>query len=363
LLAVSLSLSSEIQGGKISMRRIGTLDNSELAQRFCDYLVTQSIASMCDPDSDDADSGWNIWVRDERQIDQAKKELADFLSDPDGSRYQVKREATQIRQEQIAAELARQKREAENARIANVSKSALGEPIRAPLKQSGIPVTIAVIILSVIASMTTNFSAPLRSRIPGKTTLGEQVYNTLRFVDEKDDTKSGHDPFASVETGQVWRFVTPMFLHGDEFHLLFNMVWIYFLGSVIEKLQGSAFLVVLLVTTQIAGMLLQVMLPDTAVLQTIFQGTPLDFLAQTMSGSSNVVGASGAVYGLFGFLWIRPKVDPGYPIHLVQINIVLMLGWLVICITPLIGGVANGGHIGGLLAGMGFGFAGKLKRG
>ncbi len=344
------------------MRRIGTLGSSELAQRFCDFLVTQSIGAMCDAETDDAGSDWNIWVRDERQIDQAKQELAEFCSDPGASKYQVKREATLIRQEQIAAETAQQKRAAESARIANVNKSTLGEPIRAPLKQSGIPVTVAVIILSVIASLTTNFGDPRRSRVPGKITLEEKAYDTLSFVNRKDFLKSGGNSFVSVETGQVWRFVTPMFLHGDEFHLLFNMVWIYFLGSVIEKLHGSLFLAVLLVTTQIAGMLLQVMLPDTAALQPIFQGTRLDFLAQTMSGSPFAIGASGAVYGLFGFLWIRPKVDRGYPIHLVKTNVVLMLGWLVICITPMVGDVANGAHIGGLLAGAGFGFAGKFSR-
>lgn len=55
------------------MRRIGTLENSELAQRFCDYLVTQSIDASCDPESDSPDSSWDIWVRDERQIEQSKK--------------------------------------------------------------------------------------------------------------------------------------------------------------------------------------------------------------------------------------------------------------------------------------------------
>ena len=206
----------EFQGGKNKMRRIGTLENTELAQRLCDYLVTQAIDASCDPESDSPDSGWDIWVRDERQIEQAKKELADFRSDPEQPRYQVKREATHIRQEQIAAELAQQKRTAENDRIANVTKSALGEPIRAPLKQSGYPVTIAVIILSVIASLTTHFGQPRRSRAPGKVTLEEQVYDALSFVDRKEFVKSGGNPFASVETGQVWRFVTPMFVHGDD---------------------------------------------------------------------------------------------------------------------------------------------------
>ena len=183
------------------MRRIGTLENSELAQRFCDYLVTQSIDASCDPESDSPEAGWEIWVRDERQIAESKAALADFRSDPEGSRYQVRREATHIRQEQIAAELAQQKRAAENDRIANVRKSTLGEPIHAPLKQSGYPVTIAVIILSVIVSLTTHFGQPRRSRVPGKVTLEEQVYNALSFVDRKEFDKSGDDPFASVETG------------------------------------------------------------------------------------------------------------------------------------------------------------------
>ena len=343
------------------MRRIGTLESQELARRFCDYLMTRSISATCDAESDEQDSAWNIWVRDERQIEEAKQELVDFRVDPQADRFQVEQEVKQIRQEKIAAEIAQRKQAAENARRSNLDKSALGQPITAPLRQTGIPVTIAVIVLSVIASLTTNFGQPRGSRVPGKLTLEEKTYDALSFVNREDFLKSKGNSFASVETGQLWRFVTPMFLHGDEFHLLFNMVWIYVLGSVIEKLHGSAFLAIVLVVTQIGGMLLQVLLPSTAELQPIFQGTPLDFLAETMSGSPFAIGASGAVYGLFGFLWIRPKVDIGYPIHLVKTNVVLMLGWLVLCITPLIGDVANGAHIGGLLAGVGFGFAGKFK--
>ena len=64
------------------------------------------------------------------------------------------------------------------------------------------------------------------------------------------------------------------------------------------------------------------------------------------------IGASGAVYGLFGYLWIRPAVDPGYPIHMVPMNIVIMLGMLVACMTPLFENVANGAHLGGLFGGI-----------
>ncbi len=131
-----------------------------------------------------------------------------------------------------------------------------------------------------------------------------------------------------------------MFLHGDPFHLAFNMLWIAILGSAIERLDGSFFLLGLVLITQTAGMMLQVMLPDAG------------FLPESLRGSPFAIGASGAVYGLFGFLWIRPYIDPGYPIHMVPSQVVLMLGWLVFCLTPLAGNVANGAHIGGLLSGI-----------
>lgn len=131
-----------------------------------------------------------------------------------------------------------------------------------------------------------------------------------------------------------------MFLHGDEFHVAFNMLWIFFLGSVIERLHGSLFFTLLLLVTQFAGMMLQVSLP------------PLDWLPVSMHGTPFAIGASGAVYGLFGYLWIRPTLDLTYPISLDPINVVLMLGWLVVCMTPYIPNVANGAHLGGLIAGV-----------
>ena len=131
-----------------------------------------------------------------------------------------------------------------------------------------------------------------------------------------------------------------MFLHGSIFHLLFNMLWIFYFGSVIERLHGSLFFLVLTMCAQIAGMMLQVSLPVT------------DALPETLHGSPFAVGASGAVYGLFGYLWVRPAVDASYPIRLLPTQIMLMLGWLVLCMTPLIPNVANGGHLGGLFAGM-----------
>lgn len=215
----------------------------------------------------------------------------------------------------------------------------LGPRLLVPTRQENIPVTIAIIVIAVIASLTSNFSQPRGSRVPGKDTLEEKTYYGLSFVDRREYDKN-EDPFASIRRGQVWRVITPLFLHGSIFHLLFNMLWVFYFGSVIERLHGSLFFLLLVLGSQVAGMALQVLLPTA------------EFLPESLRGSPFAVGASGAVYGLFGFLWVQPALDRGYPIHLGTSQIMLMLGWLVICMTPLVPRVANGAHLGGLFAGV-----------
>lgn len=40
--------------------------------------------------------------------------------------------------------------------------------------------------------------------------------------------------FVDIKQGEVWRLITPIFMHGDIWHLVMNVYWIYFLGSQIE---------------------------------------------------------------------------------------------------------------------------------
>ena len=51
-------------------------------------------------------------------------------------------------------------------------------------------------------------------------------------------------------------------------------------------------------------------------------------------------------------MWIRPWLDPDYPIELDATQFTIMMGGLIICMTPLVPNVANGAHLGGLAAGM-----------
>ncbi len=321
---------------RIYMRRIGTHKDGSAAQRFCDYLTTLSIDAVADGDGTD----WDIWIRNEEDVPRARTEWDAFQESPESAKYQVDEAVKRIRDEKVAehqAQIAKHQKQSP-ARPERQSQP-LGQASFAGAKQQTFPVTIGIIIVSVIASLTSHFAQPRAAREPGRITLEQRTFDSLSFVDPTAYAVTG-DPYISIKEGQWWRFITPMFLHGDELHLAFNMLWIFFLGSTIERVQGSLFLVLVVVVTQAAGMLLQVMLPQT------------NALLPALTGSPFAIGASGAVYGLFGYLWIRPTLDPRYPVHLVPMNVIVMLAWLVICMTPAVENVANGAHIGGLVAGI-----------
>ena len=62
-------------------------------------------------------------------------------------------------------------------------------------------------------------------------------------------------------------------------------------------------------------------------------------------------GMSGVNYGLFGFLWMKGKFgrDQNWQMHPQTVQLMLM--WMVLCFTGLLGPIANGAHFGGLVIG------------
>jgi GlpG protein len=346
------------------MRRIGILLDEAGARRFRNYLLTLGINSVVDRASDDP--SWEIWILAEDDLQTARGEFLEFAAAPDQTKYDVAEQADQIRRQRIDRQWKPRTpgggtvdaerpvpaepipAEPRPAKLAQDSRPPTdnGEPARAlnPLldsevKQQGIPITIAIIILSVLASFATNFASPRGSRIPAQTTLEERLFDGLSFVD-RQRYDVDQDSFAALRQGQLWRLITPLFLHGNMFHLFFNMFFIFLLGSMIERIHGSLFFLLLTLITQTVGMLVQVMLPDAA------------FMPESLRGSPFAIGASGAAYGFFGFMWIRPWLDADYPIELDSTQFMIIMGGLIVCLTPLVPNVANGAHLGGLAAGM-----------
>ena len=86
------------------------------------------------------------------------------------------------------------------------------------------------------------------------------------------------------------------------------------------------------------------------------------FLILAISGISNSAqyywepwiifgGMSGVVYGLFGFIWVNSKFDAWGPYIIRPAEIWILIGWLFLSMTGVVGSVANAGHVMGLVSG------------
>lgn len=133
----------------------------------------------------------------------------------------------------------------------------------------------------------------------------------------------------AIAAGQVWRLITPIFIHAGVVHLLVNMYSLYALGPAVESFFGSPRMLVLFLLSGVAGVILSLALSPYA-----------------------SVGASGAIFGLLGalgaFLFLhRSTLGRWGSVQLRQIIFVAVLN-LALGLTP---GIDNWGHLGGLLAG------------
>lgn len=136
---------------------------------------------------------------------------------------------------------------------------------------------------------------------------------------------------AAISQGEWWRILTAAFLHFGLLHIVFNMWALYVLGPRIEATVGGGAFLALYLASAAAG------------------GAAFYFL----QGSGAVgVGASGAIFGLFG-LWlqqaIRARRSPLGQMLLSQLGYTLLLNLSLPLIFP--GQIGWSAHLGGLVAG------------
>lgn len=172
------------------------------------------------------------------------------------------------------------------------------------------------------------------------TKMGEDLAAVSRFLFTPTvDLVPGGDPLRAIREGELYRLLTPIFIHFGALHAVFNLVWLKELGGLIERFRGSA---VFLTMVVVIGLL-------------------SNYAQFALGGPSVFGGMSGVVYGLFGYVWIRGNVGRDVPFRLPSSTVLIMLGWLVLCFTGLVGSVANFAHLGGLVAGMISGGVGVLR--
>ncbi len=288
------------------MRKAGEIPEAAQARRFGDYLLAQGIENRVE----DTAGGAAVWILDDADLAAAQAALAEFLLDPANPKYEKHREAEATRRG------AAREQELAHKRFVDV---------RARLARRGRPM-VTVAIISLCVGLFTLFSFG-----PGPGAM--RLYNKLLFA-------SGHGRLlVDLEDGQLWRLVTPVLLHAGLIHLGFNMLWVYNLGRQIEVMRGRRVYAALVLGVAVVSSLTQY----------VWEGPYF-------------VGMSGVVYGLFGYVWMQARFMQAPDLWIDKNNTVLMLGWLVACMTGLLGPVANAAHVGGLIAG---GIAGSgpfLKR-
>ena len=258
-------------------------DTSELRQALWRYRIGHRI-------TDEAD-GQLLWIADPRQLNELKALL---------ERWQ--------RGEPLVLQQSTQRPRTMTNSLAS-------------LKQ--VPITALMIVISLVIFALIGV-------------FGDQLIVTLTIV--PIGISGGGLVFGNLmqtlTSGQVWRLLSPAFLHFGWMHLIFNLMWVWYFGRQIEALQGSRTMLLLLIVAGIGAN-----------------------VAQYATGTVLFGGMSGVVYALLAHVWLMSRRVPQSGFFVPQMLVVFMLGWMVFTMTDMagsvgFGNVANEAHLGGLLVGL-----------
>ena len=275
------------------MIQLLVLGDARMAQALVDYLATLGIPC----ELTQSELGVSVWLADERRLAQAQQEVKRFLAEPNHPRYM---------------EASWQSGRAD-ARI-DYSKG-MTDPVTDFLHQAG-PLTLVVIIACLA--------------IYALDAIGLPIFDELAF----------HPTLAQFTDWQAWRYVTPAFIHFSVLHLVFNLLWWWYLGGQIEQRLGSGKLFILLIV-----------------------GAALPNIAEFFASGPRFGGLSGVVYALLGYSWLRTRLQPDCGLAMPPALMGFMLVWLVLGFLDMLGTpTANMAHLVGLLVGLAQGWLDRHHR-
>jgi GlpG protein len=341
------------------MRQVGHLPDEASAHAFIDWLLVQGVSAKAEADG----PVWTVWVHDEDQLAKAAGELKQYLANPSDPRYRS------------AGQEAEQKRREEHGRNDRLRANQVdmsrrwgkGAPGGAAGGIQAGPVMLGLLGICLLVAVLTEFGADRKSPIlaflhfADRSALlelmqleGKKGADLGRIMELAEKLKQA-TIWDGVLSGQVWRLVTPIFMHFSIMHLVFNGWAFLDFGGQIERQKGGLFLLLLVLITGIASNLVQ------AAGDSLWNGPML-----LQNGGFG--GLSGVVYATIGFVWMRSKFGPEHGFYMRQETVFLSMFWLAYCIYNNLnvgaGQVhyANGAHVGGLLAGMLWGYWPRLWR-
>ena len=264
------------------------------AERFVHFLAAQHIEAEWRLAED---TGYAVWVLEEDRVAPARQHLAAFLARPDDQRFDVAR----VHQ--------RQRPPAEPRRVSSTHTD-IWRDLRATGSVTNLCIAVAVVVT-------------LLSNVPALAPLTVKLYFS----------QYAGTSFPEIRAGEVWRLVTPIFMHAGVLHLVFNVLGLCQLGGRSEAQESRRYLA--------AMVLVLAVICNTG---------------QYLVSGPLFVGMSGVVYGLLGYIWMMTRFQRGTLYLLSQQTVMMMLLWLGLGLVHIIPHVANTEHVLGLLVGVAWGF-------
>lgn len=289
------------------MRSAGTIRDKFHARRFADFLLTRGINTRLDGGTE----GYTVWVLEDERLAEVRAELPRFLAEPDETRYNVSRAAEALR---TAA------RQAEASRNPPPPPAPVA-PATTRVGLMATPLALAIVAFCGVVAIYTQF-APLET--PALTRM------SIATVRRLDAGRIGWNGLEELASGEIWRLWTPCFVHFGIVHLAFNMMWMLDVGRQIEAAHGTM----------------------TLALMVLVFGAASNY-GQYIVDGPYFGGMSGVIFALFGYVLVMARFAPTSGLVMTNANAVLVAGWFVICMTGLVGPIANVAHAVGLVLGVG----------
>jgi len=271
------------------MLMITSFTNPRVAQAFVDYMATQGVVLTIQQHTQT-----DVWLADESQAERVNAELARFLENPADPRYLAASWTTGHMDSGLHYQRF---------------------PFFATVRERAGPFTLLLMAACILVFIIMNV-------------VGDQpVMIALAW------------PYGPSVQYDVWRYFTHALMHFSVLHILFNLLWWWYLGGAVEKRLGSGKLIVI---TLISALL-------SGYVQHKFSGPWFG-------------GLSGVVYALMGYAWLRGERDPESGIYMQRGLITFALIWLIAGWFDLFGmSIANGAHVTGLAVGLAMAFADTLN--
>lgn len=264
------------------MQRLIQLSNLRAAQAFIDYMATKHIRieSHVQPNQT-----VELWLVDDEQLAFVQQELEQFLINPTDKRYLDASWQT-------------------NDNSTNIPYPRVN--YLDMIKQRAGWLTLSVIVLCIV-----NF-----------------IF--MQIVGISDVMALFSFPEGPEQFGEIWRWVTPAFIHFSVLHISFNLVMWWYIGGNVEQRLGSGKLFII----------------------AFFSAIISNYVEYIFNGN-NFGGLSGVVYALIGYGWLMGEKAPQTGVYLERALMIVSVVWLVAGYFGIFGmAIANAAHLSGLLVGL-----------